>query len=66
MSERIVAVITQPCVLCEGDLEEWTVWHDGKKSLERIERKRLPHDCQPLKDLISERYRHVRNGRRIY
>lgn len=57
MSERLIAAITQPCILCEGDLEEWLVYRDNLRGIERIERTRLPHVCEALRDLVSERYR---------
>ena len=57
MSERLVAAITQPCILCEGDLEEWMIYRDNLRGTERVERTRLPHECQALRDLVAERYR---------
>lgn len=57
MSDRLVAAITQPCILCEGDLEEWLIYRDEPRGIERIERTRLKHDCPVLRDLVAERYR---------
>ena len=57
MSERLIASITQPCILCEGDLEEWLIYRDNLRGVERVERTRLPHECQALRDLVAERYR---------
>lgn len=59
MNDRLIAAITQPCVLCEGDLEEWLIYRSSLTGMDRIVRKRLEHECQALKDLVAERFREI-------
>lgn len=64
MSERLSAVIEQPCVLCEETLEIWNVYIDNLRGIERIEKVGTDHQCPALADLVAERFRSTRNGRR--
>jgi hypothetical protein len=55
VSERVVATIIQPCILCEGDQERWDVWFDEEVSIERIEVVPLEHACPGMTRLLRER-----------
>lgn len=61
MTERILAVVDQPCVLCEETLETWTYFKDEEREgQERIERTSSDHQCSFMADLIAERARALR------
>lgn len=58
MSERLIAVIDQPCVLCEETLELWRVYKDEDQGgQERIEKEDAHHVCTFMAELVAERYR---------
>lgn len=58
MTERILAIVDQPCVLCEETLETWTYYKDDEREgQERIEKTSSAHSCSFIKDLIRERFR---------
>ena len=58
VGERLISVIEQPCVLCEGTLEIWRVYgnQEGTKQ-ERIEKESVEHNCSFIAELVHERYR---------
>jgi len=58
MSERLVATIDQPCILCEDTLEVWHVYKDEeRKGQGRIEKVAVDHECSFLMELVEERQR---------
>ena len=58
VSERLIASIDQPCILCEGTLETWNIYKDEEaKGIERIDRKVVAHTCDFLVALKIERHR---------
>lgn len=54
---RLIAVIDQPCVLCEETLETWTIYRDDETGREQHRITPASHVCEPLRDLIAERFR---------
>ena len=58
MSERLVATIDLPCILCEDTLEVWHVYKDEeRKGQGRIEKVAVDHECSFLMELVEERQR---------
>lgn len=58
MSERLIASIDQPCILCEETLEVWHIFKDEEKNgQERIDRVVVAHRCDFLVALKIERHR---------
>jgi hypothetical protein len=61
MSQREVATIVQPCILCEGSMEVWHVYLDEEYDVESIIVEELEHECLGMRRLLRER---IRNSRR--
>lgn len=58
MASRLIAVIDQPCVLCEETLETWHVFKDEEREgQERIEKTLVDHQCSFMAELVRERTR---------
>jgi hypothetical protein len=55
VGERCVAVIEQPCILCEQVQELWHVLVDEEVSIERIVREEQEHTCPGMVRLLRER-----------
>jgi hypothetical protein len=59
MGERLIMIITQPCVLCQGPLEEWHVYASTEDApTERWEIHPQDHQCDALAALVAERRGH--------
>lgn len=55
MVMRLMCDWTVPCMLCEDDLEQVTVFRDEVTGKEIVERVRTDHQCEPLRGLMRER-----------
>lgn len=55
MAMRLMCDWTVPCLLCEDDTEQVTVYRDDVTRREIIERESLAHQCEPLRGLMRER-----------
>jgi hypothetical protein len=56
MPLRALMVVVHPCVLCEGDLAEQTLWRDDETGYEEWSViKALPHSCDEFRRLRGER-----------
>jgi len=53
--QRCIAVIVQPCILCEADMEEWHVYLDEETSIESVIVEPLEHLCPGMSRLLRER-----------
>lgn len=56
MSERVIMIVVQPCILCEQDQEVWTLWKDEEQAGERWTIEALEHFCEGSWYLIQERF----------
>ncbi len=56
MSQRLIMVVDQPCILCEETLEIWNVFKDEESGTEWHEVETRYHRCAPLRALITERF----------
>jgi hypothetical protein len=56
MALRPLLVVVHPCVLCEGDLAEQTLYRDDETGYEEWSLiKALPHSCEAFRNLRGER-----------
>lgn len=54
---REIMVIHQPCILCEKDVQVWTVSRDDETGKERIDCEDVEHECPAMRSLCQERLR---------
>ena len=54
MSPRALMIVEQPCVLCEGPLQLWTLMLDDETGQEVWTIEDLGHRCQDMKALMKE------------
>lgn len=54
MSQRMLMVVEQPCVLCEETLQVWTLLRDEELGTEQWSFEDLEHRCTNLRLLMRE------------
>jgi hypothetical protein len=52
---RLLMAVQQPCVLCQGTLEQWLVYRDDETDEERIDKEVVGHHCYAMDALVAER-----------
>ncbi len=53
---REILVVHQPCILCENDIQVWTLFRDDLTGEERIECEDVEHECPAMRALLRERF----------
>jgi hypothetical protein len=53
---REILCVHQPCILCEGTLQVWTLFRDDLTGDERIETEDAKHECPAMGALLRERF----------
>jgi hypothetical protein len=54
MSQRVLSIVEQPCVLCESTIQVWTLLHDEETGQEDWTIELVPHYCPGWKVVVKQ------------